>query len=98
MFWALLALIHTFRTAYNDKIRTRMLSYVIVTVEFTLAVLLAVLPHCLESTIHLFIANTSLLVGHYFALGKGRFFNAWFYLTILVFAGLGVWNYLSLYL
>ena len=46
----------------------------------------------------LFIANTSLLVAHYFALGKGRFFDAWFYLTLLVFAGLGVWNYLALYL
>lgn len=98
MFWALLALIHFFRTAYNDKIRTRMLSYVIVTTEFTLAVLLAALPHCLESTMRLFIANTSLLVAHYFALGKGRFFDAWFYLTLLVFAGLGVWNYLALYL
>lgn len=97
-FWAMLSLIHFFRTAYNDKIRTRMLSYVIVTVEFALAALLIVLPNNFETTMRLFTANTSLLIAHYFALGKGRFFNAWFYLTILVFTALGVWNYLAYYL
>ena len=92
-FFALLAFVHLFRTAYNDKIRTRMLSYVIATFEVVIAAGLIVLPQYFEEWMRLFIANSSLLIAHYYALAKGRFFDTWFYLSVWIVVGLAVFNY-----
>lgn len=92
-FFALLAFIHFFHTAYNDKIRTRMMFYVIATQEVLLAAGFGLLPHCFDALLRLFLVNSSLLIAHYFALGRGRFFNAWFNVSLLLLAALGVYNY-----
>ena len=92
-FFSLLSFVHLFRTAYNDKIRTRMLSYVIATFEVVIAAGLIVLPQYFEEWMRLFIANSSLLIAHYYALAKGRFFDTWFYLTMWIVVGLAVFNY-----
>lgn len=90
---SLLAFIHFIRTAYNDKIRTRMLLYAVAVVEVFLAVGIALLPQFYDVQLRLFIANSALLIAHHYALGKGRFFDAWFYLNILLLVALGAFNY-----
>lgn len=93
---ALLAFIHFIHTAYNDKIRTRMLLYVVITTQVLLTVGVVMLPGNFDEQMRLFIANSSLIIAHYYSLGKGRFFNQWFYLTIAILIALGTYNYLSI--
>lgn len=93
---ALLAFIHFIHTAYNDKIRTRMLLYVVITTQVLLTVGVVMLPGNFDEQMRLFIANSSLIIAHYYSLGKGRFFNQWFYFTIVILIALGVYNYLSI--
>lgn len=93
-FITLLSFIHFFHTAYNDKIRTRMLFYVIATVQVFLTVGVVLLPDSFELQMRLFIANSSLLIAHYLALGKGRFFNTWFDIVLCILIALGLFNYL----
>ena len=93
-FLAIMALVHFFHTAYNDKIRTRMLIYVITTMEFIIMAGLLLVPKYFDELMRLFIANSSTLIAHHYALGKGRFFNAWFYLILMLLGALGIYNYL----
>lgn len=95
--YALLGVIHLLRTAYNDKIRTRMLLYVITAQELLLLVLLCLLPAHFEAMMRLFILNSTPLIAHYFALARGRFFKTWFYVSLLALTALAVFNYLCLY-
>lgn len=88
-----LGLCHFLRTAYNDKIRTRMLFYVVVTQQLALTAGVALLPAHLDVLFALLILNSSLLAGHYYAVGKGRFFDAWFNVSLLLVVALGVVNY-----
>lgn len=90
---ALFAFIHFMHTAYNDKIRTRMLLYVVITCQVLITVGVVMLPGKFDEQMRLFIANSSFIIAHYYALGKGRFFNLWFYLSILCLVLLGVYNY-----
>lgn len=90
---ALFAFVHFIHTAYNDKIRTRMLLYTVITMQVFLTVGLLLLPEHFDKQMRLFIANSSLIIAHYYALGKGRLFNTWFNLTVLILIVLGVYNY-----
>lgn len=93
-FFTLLSYIHFFHTAYNDKIRTRMLFYVIATIQIFLTIGIVFLPNSFDIQIRLFLTNSSLLIAHYYALGKGRFFNIWFNLSLILLITLGIFNYL----
>lgn len=90
---SLLAFIHFIHTAYNDKIRTRMLLYAVAVVEVFLTVGIVMLPQHFDVQLRLFLTNSSLLIAHYYTLGKGRFFDAWFYLSVVLLLALGVFNY-----
>lgn len=95
LFFALLSFVHFFHTAYNDKIRTRMFFYAIATQEVILvAGMICLLPADYTMMLRLLIANTSLLMAHYYALGRGRGFDGWFYVSILLLLSLGVYNHL----
>lgn len=95
LFFALLSFVHFFHTAYNDKIRTRMFFYVIATQEVILAAgMICLLPTDYTVMLRLLLANTSLLMAHYYALGRGRGFNGWFYISMLLLLLLGVYNHL----
>lgn len=93
---ALFAFIHFIHTAYNDKIRTRMLLYVVITMQVFITAGVVLLPGYFDEQMRLFIANSSLIIAHYYTLGKGRFFNLWFYITIVMLTALGIYNYMSL--
>lgn len=92
---ALFAFIHFMHTAYNDKIRTRMLLYTVITTQVFITIGMVLLPEHYDEQMRLFIANSSLIIAHYYALGKGRFFNPWFYLTLILLIALGVFNYVN---
>lgn len=94
-FFALLAFIHFFHTAYNDKIRIRMLYYAMATQEVILAAGLVIFPHHFNEQFTLFLLNSSLFIAHYYALGKGRFFNGWFNISLFVLTALGLYNYIT---
>lgn len=93
-FYLLLAFIYLRRNAYNDKIRTRMLIYVIVTQEVLLLAGMLLLPQAFLTQFHLFLFNSSLLIAHHMSLARGRLFDLWFYLSLLLLVALGVFNYL----
>ena len=44
----------------------------------------------------LFVFNASLLLAHYYALAKGRFFDSWFNLSLAAWIALGLYSYLNL--
>ena len=94
---AFMSVIHFFHTAYNDKIRTRMLFYVLATQEFILIAGMLLLPAHFDEQLCLFIVSSSAFIAHYYALARGRFFNFWFNLSLLIIAGLTLFNYLCHY-
>ena len=71
----------------------RRLFYVVVTQQLALTAGVALLPAHLDVLLALLILNSSLLAGHYYAVGKGRFFDAWFNVSLLLVVALGVVNY-----
>ena len=93
-FYLLLAFIYLCRNAYNDKIRTRMLIYVIVTQQVLLLAGMLLLPQAVHTQFRLFLLNSSLLIAHHMSLARGRLFDLWFYLSLLLLVALGVFNYL----
>lgn len=74
----LLSAIHYFRTAYNDKIRTRMFYDVIIMNEVLIVAGLVLLPSDSDALFPLFVMNSSPLIAHYLSLARGRFMNLWF--------------------
>lgn len=91
------AILHFIRYAYNDKIRTRMYFYLFLIVEIILWGALAVQPQAFDALFRLLLVNSAPLIGHYFALARGRFMNAWFILWLLLLVALAGFNYLSLW-
>lgn len=94
VFFAFIAVVHFFHTAYNDKIRTRMLFYTLYTQALFVFVGLVLLPWFFEEQLRLFIFCAAPFIAHYYALGKGRFFGFWFNLSLLLLVALGVFNHL----
>ncbi len=94
---SLAAMVHFFRTAYNDKIRTRMYFYVIIAVEIVLLAALFAQPQRSDVLLRLLIVNSSPLIGHHISLGKGRWVNVWFAVCLVSLIGLLVFNVLYIY-
>lgn len=93
VFFSIPAFVHFFHTAYNDKIRTRMLFYCITTQQVLLTAALIGLPQHMADIMPLFVVNTALLMAHYYALGRARWFPWWFNISLLALMGLGIYNY-----
>lgn len=89
---ALLSTAHFLRTAFNDKIRVRMFFYTIIQQEVLLLTALVLLPGDFDLLLALLAVNTAPLVGHYFALARGRWFNVWFMCCLAASASLIVFN------
>lgn len=85
---SVLAIGHFMRTSYNDKIRTRMLFYVITLVHLSLLVLLMAQPMHFDVWFALLLANASPLQAHLFALTHTRPTNLLFVFTLLLYAAL----------
>lgn len=89
---ALVGIIHYLRNCYDDKIRVRMLLYILVcqTVFLELAILLQ--PQFVPILLPMLMVSASPLIAHYFALTGSWFSNAFFILSILLFAAVAVIN------
>lgn len=92
-FFAILAVIHFCRTAYAEKIRTRLLLLAILVTEVFLAVGIVLLPEQYDVQFRLFLTNSALLIAHYYALSTGRFIDPWFNLSVTAMAAVGIYNY-----
>lgn len=90
---ALLSTVHFLRTAYNDKIRTRMFYYTFIVAETAVAAGLVVRPQDFDTLAPVLAVCAAPLVGHYFTLARGRGMNAWFVLWCLMAAALCAFNY-----
>lgn len=95
-FFTLIAVAHFFHTAYNDKIRTRMLYYVLYTQGLFVFVGLLCLPQYFEQQLRLFILCAAPFIAHYYTLARGRWFGFWFNLSLCILIGLGVFNSLCM--
>lgn len=94
LFLTLLALIHYYRTNFNDKIRVRMFFYIIIEVEVMLWAGLVFYPQSFDAFFLLLLVNTAPLTAHYFTLARGRWLmTAWFVFNILLLVFLGLYNY-----
>lgn len=94
IFLVFLSLIHYFRERYNDKIRTRMFFYVLISHCVVILCGLLCLPLAFYGLFPLFLLTASPLIAHYYALSRGRFFHLWFNLSFLLLLALVVFNYL----
>ncbi len=98
IFYGLLATTHFLRTAFNDKIRTRMYFYVLTLQELCLLSLMLLFPLRFDAALRLFILCASPFVAHYFALARGKWkMNVWFVFTLFVLAVLWAYNYYCLW-
>lgn len=92
------AVVHFWRTAFNDKIKTRLLLHVVVLQEAALWALLALRPEDFDTLLRLLLLNSAPLVARYFALARGRFVNVWFSVCLFCLAALAAFNFLCLWM
>lgn len=93
-FQLLLGYFHYYRTNFNDKIRIRMCMYTFVALSLVYLALLFLYPQDNVTIFLLLILCSAPLVGHYYALARGRSaMTLWFFLNVLLFVALGVYNY-----
>ena len=93
----LCSILHFSHTAYNDKIRTRMFYYVIISVEIFVVSALLLQPQAYQMLSNLLIVNGALLIAHYFTLGKGRVLDYWFIVVLSLWIILTIFNTLDLW-
>lgn len=91
-FFSLTAFIHFFRTAYDDKIRTRMLFYVLATQQILIILGIVLLPQCFEEEMRLLIVNSAFFIAHHFALARGRMMDVWFVVSLMLLVAFGTYN------
>ena len=82
------------RTAYVDMIRTRLYFYVFILIECLLMAALALQPQKTGVLLRLYIVNSTPLIAHHFTLGRGRWLNIWFIVSLLLLVGILVFNHL----
>lgn len=81
----LISSMHTLRTSYNDKIRTRMLFYTLLVFELGLVLLLAFSPQNFDCLLTVLIITTAPVIAHFFALTHLRITNLLFILALLAY-------------
>lgn len=91
-----IATIHFFRTKFNDKIRTRMFFYVVLLEELAITALLVAQPQHFGMTFRLLLANSSIIIAHHLAFGRGIVADIYFYVVLLLVAFLAFYNFSGL--
>ncbi len=76
-------IIHFLHTSYNDKIRTRMVYEVFITMAMASIALMAVFPKHFDEWLAVAIVNVSPLIAHYIALTKTWLTNISFHVIII---------------
>lgn len=94
---SIVALGHYLRTAYNDKIRTRMFFYIIIMVQVVLLGACAAQPQSYEALLPLLLTNSAPLLAHHLTLARGRGSEVWFYVCATALLALAILNYTNLW-
>jgi len=84
----IISILYYLHTDYNDKIRVRMLIYMLIFQELVLEAFLLLQPQHFNTLLALLHLNTSFLASHYFALTSSRLSNTLFIITLLIYAAL----------
>lgn len=84
VFLFIVGMIHFIRKRYNDKIRTRMLYDVFITLGLCSIVFTILQPQHYHILLSILIVNTAPLIGHFFATTQTRFTNFSFHFIVLV--------------
>lgn len=83
IFVTLIAVVHFFRTAFNDKIKTRMYFDVFILIEAVLVGGLCAQPQLHAVLLPLLLVNSSPIIAHQLTLSRGRWANVWFTLCLV---------------
>lgn len=89
---ALIAIVHTVRTEFADKIRVRMLFHFFIMIEVALIAGLALHPENFNILFILFVVNSSTFISHMFALTSNRVSNALFIVSLSVMVLFTLYN------
>lgn len=95
LFIALLAftgMAHFWRNSYKDKIRTRMLYEIFITVDMVTMVFILLIPRQINMLLPVMIVNTAPLIGHFIALTHTRTTNIAFCIISITALALTVYN------
>lgn len=82
----LIGWIHLVRTAYKDKIKTRNLYDVIITLSIFFALIIPIAPAYADYTITMLAVVVSPLAAHYFSLTNTKLTNIVFIITLIIIA------------
>lgn len=93
----LIALSHFWRTAFNDKIRTRQYFHLLQLQLVPTTALLAWYPREFPSLLPILIVGLTPFIAHYFTLAKGRGMNAWFVGWLILLFALAACHYFNLW-
>lgn len=92
---ALIGIVHYLRNSYLDKIRTRMIFELFITVDVLTVIFLVLQPQHICCLLPIFVVNTSCLFAHFVALTKTRTTNIVFVVVCLMLVGLTAYNLLG---
>lgn len=84
--------IHFLRNSYKDKIRTRMIYEMLITMNAVTFVFIILQPQHIEPLMSIMTVNTSILTAHYLALTHTRLTNISFCLILLATVLLTIYN------
>ena len=93
---AIIGTVHFLRTSYLDKIRTRMIYEMLITINSLTAIFIILQPHHIDKLLPIAIINTSCLIAHYVALTKTRITNIAFIAICIGMITLTVFNLISM--
>ena len=89
---AVIGIIHYMRNSYQDKIRTRMIFEMFITVDILSFVYIILQPQHFDNLLPIIIVNTSCLFAHYVALTRTWLTNVTFIVMCLATLGLTIFN------
>lgn len=92
---AVIGTVHFLRNSYKDKIRTRMIYEMLITLTAFTAIMTVLQPQHAEPLAGILTVNASVLAGHFFALTGTKLTNATFILLAVIAVTLTAFNILS---
>lgn len=88
----IIGITHYMRSSYLDKIRTRMIFEMFITMDILTLIFAVLQPQHFYTLLPMMIVNTSCLFAHFIALTKTKWTNFVFILVCVVMAGLTAFN------
>lgn len=89
---ALVGIVHFLRNSYKDKIRTRMLYELFIVMDICSFLFMIIQPQHYDFLLRIMIINTAPLIGHFIALTRTWFTNAFFCLICIITLAITAYN------